>query len=127
MEYKNYYICDEEGNSNCIIRTFSKLFNKEYNTVKSELTKVAKSLQYNDYKEIEVFEKYLNNNNYYEFEVDKDTPIKELDLSKGKYAIFCYDKNEYYHMFPVIDNTYYDKSKDSIDLYILKIYKETII
>ena len=34
MEYKNFYISDNKGNSNCVIRTFCKVFNEEYEKVK---------------------------------------------------------------------------------------------
>ena len=30
IKYQKYYICNKEGHSNCVIRSFCKLYNKEY-------------------------------------------------------------------------------------------------
>ena len=123
MKYEYYYAEDNNKKSNCIIRTFCKLFNKEYDAVKQELINIAKELNYETYAEIEVFEKYLNDNNYKKIE-HKEEQIKNLKLEKGKYAVFCYDKKEYYHMLAIINNTVYDKKEDNLNLYTITIYKE---
>lgn len=123
MKFENYNITDINGNSNCIIRTFSKLFNKSYDEILNELLDLAKSLRYDNFTEIEVFEKYLYNNNYVNY-IDKDIKIKDLKLPLGKYAVFCYDKKDFYHMLPIIDNTIYDKNNESLNLYVIKVYKE---
>ena len=77
MKYEYYYVEDNNKKSNCIIRTFCKLFNKEYDAVKQELINIAKELNYETYSEIEVFEKYLNDNNYKKIE-HKEEQIKNL-------------------------------------------------
>lgn len=123
MKYEYYYVEDENKKTNCIIRTFCKLFNKEYEETKKELINIAKELKYETYAEIEVFEKYLNDNNYKKIE-HKEEQIKNLKLENGKYAVFCYDKKEYYHMLPIINNIIYDKKEDSLNLYTISIYKE---
>lgn len=123
MKYEYYYVEDNNKKSNCIIRTFCKLFNKEYDAVKQELINIAKELNYETYAEIEVFEKYLNDNNYKKIE-HKEEQIKNLKLEKGKYAVFCYDKKDYYHMLAIINNTVYDKKEDNLNLYTITIYKE---
>lgn len=123
MKYEYYYVEDENKKTNCIIRTFCKLFNKEYDVVKQELINIAKELNYETYAEIEVFEKYLNNNNYKKIE-HKEEQIKNLKLENGKYAVFCYDKKDYYHMLAIINNTVYDKKEDNLNLYTITIYKE---
>ena len=123
MKYEYYYVEDNNKKSNCIIRTFCKLFNKEYDAVKQELINIAKELNYETYAEIEVFEKYLNNNNYKKIE-HKEEQIKNLKLENGKYAVFCYDKKDYYHMLAIINNTVYDKKEDNLNLYTITIYKE---
>ena len=123
MKYEYYYAEDNNKKSNCIIRTFCKLFNKEYDAVKQELINIAKELNYETYAEIEVFEKYLNDNNYKKIE-HKEEQIKNLKLENGKYAVFCYDKKEYYHMLPIINNIIYDKTEDNLNLYTITIYKE---
>ena len=53
----------------------------------------------------------------------KDVMIKDLDLDGGSYIIFCWDKNEYYHMNVVINNVLYDKNIKGLELYPIKIYK----
>ncbi len=123
MKYEYYYVEDENKKTNCIIRTFCKLFNKEYEEVKQELINIAKELNYETYAEIEVFEKYLNDKNYIKLE-HKEEQIKNLKLENGKYAVFCYDKKDYYHMLAIINNTVYDKKEDNLNLYTITIYKE---
>ena len=123
MKYEYYYAEDNNKKSNCIIRTFCKLFNKEYDAVKQELINIAKELNYDTYAEIEVFEKYLNDKNYIKLE-HKEEQIKNLKLENGKYAVFCYDKKDYYHMLAIINNTVYDKKEDNLNLYTITIYKE---
>ncbi len=123
MKYEYYYAEDNNKKTNCIIRTFCKLFNKEYDAVKQELINIAKELNYETYAEIEVFEKYLNDKNYIKLE-HKEEQIKNLKLENGKYAVFCYDKKDYYHMLAIINNTVYDKIEDNLNLYTITIYKE---
>lgn len=123
MKYEYYYAEDNNKKTNCIIRTFCKLFNKEYDAVKQEIINIAKELNYETYAEIEVFEKYLNDKNYIKQE-HKEEQIKNLKLENGKYAVFCYDKKDYYHMLPIINNTVYDKKEDNLNLYTITIYKE---
>lgn len=121
MNFEFYNPTNEKGS--CIIRTFAKLLDKDINIIKEELNNLAKKLNYDNYKEIEVFEKYLENNNYQKIDVDNEIIVKNLKLENGKYAVFCYDKNEYYHIFPVINNTVYDKNNSCFDLYVINIYK----
>lgn len=118
MEYKEYIV---EGN--CIIRTFTKLFNKSSEDVYNELLELAKKLNKEDYTDIEVFETYLTNNNY-EILDNYEGVIKDLKLDNSNYAVFCWDKKDYYHIVPIINNILYDKSNKSLDLYVLKVYKE---
>ena len=107
--------------SGCVIRTFTKLFNKDYKIIKEELTALANSLNYESYNEIEVFEKYLSDNNY--IKIDSNTTlVSDLNLDNGKYAIFAF-KDDWYHMFPIIDNTIYDKDNSCLDLSVISIYK----
>ena len=48
--------------------------------------------------------------------------VSNLTLESGKYAIFAF-KDDFYHMFPIIDNTIYDKNDDCLDLCVINIYK----
>ena len=121
MKFKEYYITDNKGNSNCVIRTISKLLNKDYETVEKMLLQIADELN-KSFNDIEVFEKVLFDNNYKEIET-KEIKIKDLELDNSKYAILCYDKKDFYHMIAIINNTLYDRTNEYLDLYVLKIYK----
>ena len=105
----------------CVLRTFTKLFNIDYKIIKEELTTLANILNYESYNEIEVFEKYLSNNNYIKID-GNNTLVSNLSLDSGKYAIFAF-KDDFYHMLPIIDNTIYDKDASCLDLYVISIYK----
>lgn len=121
MRFEFYNPTNENGS--CIIRTFTKLLNKNLNVVKEELNSVAKELNYDNYKEIEVFEKYLENNNYQKIDLDNEILVKDLKLDVGKYAVFCYDKADFYHIFAMINNTIYDKNDACFNLYVINVYK----
>ena len=122
MKFIKYDPVNEKGA--CVLRTFSKLFNKDYETLKEELNLLASTLNYNSYNEIEVFEKYLSDNNYIKID-GNNTLVSDLKLDNGKYAIFAY-KDDWYHMFSIIDNTIYDKNNDCLDLYVISIYKSEV-
>ena len=66
----------------------------------------------------------MSNNNTYYVEDIKDIKIKDLILDNSSYIVLCWDKNDYYHMVPIIDNILYDKDNNSLDLYVLKLYKQ---
>ena len=85
-------------NNGCIIRTFTKLFNKDYKIIEEELTTLAKSLNYESYNEIEVFEKYLTDNNYIKID-GNNSLVSDLNLEKGKYAIFAFKDDWYEKMW----------------------------
>ena len=59
MEYKYYYVANKEGKSNCIIRSFCKLYNEEYDNVFNDLCNIAKEFNYDSFNEVEVFETYM--------------------------------------------------------------------
>jgi len=119
MKFIEYSPINEKGA--CVLRTFIKLFNKDYKIIKEELTTLAKSLNYESYNEIEVFEKYLSDNNYIKID-GNNTLVSNLNLDSGKYAIFAF-KDDFYHMFPIIDNNIYDINDKCLDLYVISIYK----
>jgi len=121
MKFVEFNPVDEKGN--CILRSLTKILNKDYYKEKEEILNLAKELGYNDYREETVFETYLKLNNINEIKLENNTKIKDLDL-QGKYAIFCWDKKDFYHMVTVIDNVLYDKNSDRLELYVIKIYKE---
>ena len=48
--YKYYYICDENGKSNCVIRSFCKLYNDNYKNVYNELCSIQKGINSKSFK-----------------------------------------------------------------------------
>lgn len=123
MKFKEFYICDNEGNSNCVIRSFSKAFNESYDNVYNELLTISKELNMS-FNDIEVFEEYMKRRNIIPINYGKDIKIKDLDLDNGLYIVFCWDKKEIYHMVPIINNTLYDRNNDSLELYVITLYRE---
>lgn len=124
MKYIEYNLTDENGKSNCVIRTFSKIFNKSYKEVLNDLIDTAKELGCESFNDIPVFEKYMEINGITKETIEEDTKVKDLSLDEGTYVVFCYDKKDFYHMIPIIDNTVYDKHDDSLELYVISLYKE---
>ena len=119
MKYEYYNPVDEKGS--CIQRSLSKVYNKDYFEVKEELINISKELNASDFREVEVFEKYLFDRGAKTLDI-KDILIKDLKLKEGKYVVLCY-KDDWYHMIPIIDNTIYDKTDDSLNLIVLKVYE----
>ena len=122
MKYNKFYICNSEGNSNCVIRTFCKVYNKEYDNVYSELCCLSKELGSESFNDLQVFEKYMEIYNTKLFSIE-DIKLRDLKLDSSCYIIFCWDKNEFYHMVPVINNIIYDYDDSCLDLFSIKIYK----
>lgn len=123
MKFREYYISNKEGKSNCVIRTFCKLFNKSYDDVFNELCNLAKELNCDNFNDVLVFGTYLKDNDFILDDI-RDVKVSNLKLVNGRYVVFCYDKREYYHMFPIIDNIIYDRTNECLNLFVLKIYKE---
>lgn len=124
MNFKEFYITNNEGKSNCVVRSFCKMYNKEYDDVYNELSSLAKTLNCNSFNDILVFEEYMKNNNTIKIEYGNNIKIKDLKLDNENYIVFCWDKKEYYHMVPIINNVLYDKNNESLDLYVINIYKQ---
>lgn len=120
MKYEYYNPEDEKGS--CFQRSISKLLNKDYNKVKEDLVELSKKLGYSDYREIEVFETYLKNNNVYELKKEFNCKVEDLSIEPGKYIIFG-NKEDWYHMVCLIDDTFYDKNENYKEINIIKIYK----
>ena len=127
MNFKEFYVSNNEGKSNCVIRTFCKIFGEEYNEVYNDLCSIAKQLGCDAFNDIQVFETYMEKHNTFSIDYVKDIKIKELKLDKGRYAVFCWDKKDFYHMVSIIDNVLYDKDDKSLDLYIITIYKQNVL
>lgn len=120
MKFNYYNPVDEKGG--CIFRSFSKYFDKDYNSIKEEILDLQKKLNCESYTDDLVIETYLNDHGVYDTNSTFKGQIKELN-NKGKSIILCYNKNDFYHMVTIIDDTVFDKHEDTLDLYVLKIYK----
>jgi hypothetical protein len=124
MLFDKFYIENNNGKRNCVIRSFCKLFDKEYDQIYNELCGIQKELNSSSYNDIEVFEEYMKKFNTNKIEYGNDIKIKDLFLDNGSYIIFCWDKKEFYHMVTIIDNVLYDKDDKSLELYTISIYKK---
>ena len=126
MKFKEFYVTDENGKSNCVIRSFSKLYGMNYSDVYSELLEISKenNLNFND---IEVFEQFMERRNTTKEKYGEGIKVKDLKLDNNNYIVFCCDKKDFYHMVPVIDNVIYDKNDDSLDLYTISVYKQKVL
>ena len=122
MNFEEYYIADSNGKSNCVIRSFCKIYSREYDDVSNELLSISKELN-KDFNDIETFEELMMRHNTIKVDYGKDLLIKDLTLDNEKYIIFCYDKKDFYHMIPIINKTIYDYNSDSLNLYVISIYK----
>ena len=127
MKYNEYFISNKEGKSNCVIRSFCKAYNEEYDNVFNELCSIAKELNCESFNDIEVFEAYMKRRETEPIDYGKDIKLKDLKLDSGKYLVFCWDKKDFYHMVSIIDNTLYDRDDSSLELYTITIYKEKVL
>lgn len=119
MQFQYYNPVEEKGG--CVVRALSKAFDKEYALVKQELIALASSLNYEDYREIEVFEKYLLDHGAKKENV-RNIEVEALKDKKGTYVVFAY-KGDFYHLVCIIDGVLYDKKPDIFDLVVLNLYK----
>jgi hypothetical protein len=124
MRFNEYYITNKDGKSNCVIRSFCKLFNEDYEDVYNGLCDIANEINCDSFNDVEVFENYMKRHNTFPIEYGKDIKIKNLNLDNGSYIIFCWDKNDFYHMVSVIDDVLYDRTNESLELDTIKIYKK---
>lgn len=124
MIFKEFYISDKNGKSNCVIRSLCKILNKEYEDVYNNLCEVAKELNCSSFNDIEAFETYMKNNNIFKISCKESIKVKDLKIDNGSYIVFCYDKNDYYHMVPIIDNIIYDKNYNCMNLYVISVYRK---
>lgn len=109
---------------NCVIRSFSLLTGENCETIEEKLKNEALMLGKKEYTDVEVFENYLEKTiGFGKIPFDPDKTIKDLELSNGTYCVFCYDKNNFYHMVVIHNDTLYDKTDKTLDLYPLAVYK----
>ena len=104
MKFIEYNITNNDGKSNCVIRSFCKMFNESYSDVYDELCRIQKELNCENINDIEVFETYMRNHNVNSIDYGKNVKVKDLKLDNGSYIVFYWNKDEFYHMLPIIDN-----------------------
>ena len=85
----------EKGN--CILRSLTKILEKDYFEVKNELNNLAKKLNCEDYRDEKVFLKYLNDSGFIKVDSYKGVSVRDLKLDSGKYVVIC-GKDDYYHI-----------------------------
>ena len=123
-----YEMYNPDEKCNCVVRALSKMLEKNVINVKDELINLATEMNHIDYTDVEVFEKYMELNNIIKEKNDlKDVQIKDINFSDWKYIVFCWNKDNFYHLVSIIDNVIYDKKEDTLNLYPISIYKEKII
>lgn len=122
MKFEYYNPSDESGS--CVVRTMTKLTGKEYVTVKAELTDLAKKLGLETYNDEVVFRRYMEEHGIYRIKENDNTTVGELELNEGMYCIYSTNHNGFFHLIPVIDNVIYDRRNDSLQLYVIAIYKK---
>ena len=106
--------------SGCVVRTFSKLLDKDSKKIIKDLEKIAKKLGYQNIHEIEVFDTYFKKNHYLKKEMS--IPVQELKYKKGKIGVFCYQEDDY-HMFAIIDGVIYDKDQEYLNKTVIAVYE----
>ena len=124
MTFKEFYISDKNGKSNCVIRSLCKILNKEYAYIYSDLCKIARDLKNDSYNDVPVFEKYMEDNNIFKISCEENIKVKDLKIDNNSYIVFCYDRKDYYHMIPIISDTIYDRNSDCLNLYVISIYRK---
>ena len=127
MKFNEFYVSNNEGKSNCVIRTFCKLFDEEYNNVYNDLCSIADKLGCDSFNDIQVFETYMAERDTISVDYGKDIKLKDLNLNNGSYAVFCWNKEDFYHMVSIVDGILYDKDDTCLELYAITIYKQSVL
>lgn len=122
MEFEYYNPSDEKRS--CVVRTMTKLTGKEYSIVKKELTELAEQSGLETYNDENVFEKYMAEHGISKLKEYKNTTVGELELNDGIYCVYATNRNDFYHLLPVVDNVIYDRRNDSDGLYVIAVYRK---
>ncbi len=125
MEFEYYNPSDESRS--CVVRTMTKLTGKVYSTVKAELTALAQELGYETYNDEAVFGQYMAEHGIYKIQEYVDTNVGELELKDGSYCVYSTNHKGFFHLIPVVDNVIYDRRNDSLELYVIAVYKKESI
>lgn len=120
MKFCYYNPVEEKGG--CVARALSKAYQLDYNQVKEELIKLSQELNYDDYRELEVFESYMLFRGASILSGWENLCIKDANFDNNTYVVFAY-KDDFYHLLCICDNIVFDKREDVLDLIVLKVYK----
>lgn len=122
MDFEFYNPSDDK--QSCVVRTMTKLTGKKYSEVKRELIELADKLGFDTYNTPDVFEVYMKNYGLNKIKDFTDVKLKDLNLEKGKFCLFCTNRQGFNHLIPLIDNVIYDRRNDSLDLYVIRVYQK---
>ena len=122
MDFEYYNPSDESRS--CVVRTMTKLTGKEYSTVKAELTSLAQELGYETYNNETVFGQYMTKHGIYKKTEYENTTVGELELNDGSYCVYSTNHKGFFHLIPIVDNVIYDRRNDSLELYVIAVYKK---
>lgn len=117
----SYYFPNKDEKAGCVTRALSKAYNKDCKDVEYELKEIAKELNYEDYREVDVFEEYMFKRNAKVLRGYENKKVSDFS-KEGCYILFAY-KDDFYHLVCIKDNTLYDKDDVSLNLIILKVYE----
>ena len=122
MKFEYYNPSDDKRS--CVVRTLTKITGKEYSIVKAELAALAQNSSLETCNDERVFGKYMENHNIYKLNNYNDTKVGQLELICGTYCVYCTNRENFYHLLPVIDNVIYDRRDDCRELYVIAVYKK---
>ena len=71
----------EKGN--CILRSLTKILEKDYFEVKNELNNLTKKLNCEDYRDEKVFLKYLDDSGFIKVDSYNGVSVRDLKLDSG--------------------------------------------
>lgn len=125
MEFEYYNPSDESRS--CVVRTMTKLTGKDYSVVKQELTELAEKTGCDTYNDETVFGRYMSFHGIHKLKEFNETKVGELQLGAGEYCVFCTNRSGFYHLLPMIDNVIYDRRNDSLELYVIAVYKKDTV
>ena len=127
MKFNKFYVEGKDGRTNCVIRSFCKLYGGTYENVLKELLSIKDEINAESFNDIEVFETYMKRRDTEKVNYGNDIKVKDLELDNGNYIVFCWNKEEFYHMVTIMNNTLYDKDDSSLDLYAITVYKQKVL
>ena len=122
----NKIICNyAKDENNAFIKSISMMMNLDYWVIKSDYMFILTTENLSNAKDKTIINRVLNFYHTYEIKINKNILLKDLKLEKGKYIVFCQEKNKYDRVAYVDyqDNIYIDND-DIMNLKVNCVYKE---